>query len=155
MSSASNPRWLAVGTSTQPDPTRAGAEAAEAAMRGVDPGLVVVFCSDRKDPAKVIAAVNATTGGVPLVGATTAGEISTGWAGDDGVVVTAVGGSGLTVATAAATGIGGRGRAAGAEVAACAADLDPALHRVLLLLPDGLSGANQEIVRGAYSVLGA
>jgi hypothetical protein len=46
-------------------------------------------------------------------------------------------------------------REAGARVAGAAADVAHKPHRVLLVLSDGLAGDQQEIVRGAYSVLGA
>jgi len=111
---------------------------------------------------------------VPMVGCSTAGEISAAGPGDAGVVVTALGGPGFAVATAAADAGGGRLREAGAEVAAAldavdthgAADRAGAAnadggdsphrpHRVLLLLTDGLAGDQAEIVRGAYRVVGA
>ena len=155
MSCASDQRWFAVGTSTSTDPVAAGGEAVTAALTGPDPKLIVVFCSGTLDPALVARGANAAAGGVPLIGASTAGEIATDRAGDAGVVATAIGGPGITAATAAVGTIDGRHREAGALVAGCAADLDPGVDRVLLLLPDGLSGAHQEIIRGAYSVLGA
>jgi hypothetical protein len=37
----------------------------------------------------------------------------------------------------------------------CLADVEPLEHRVLLMFTDGLAGDQQEIVRGAYSVVGA
>ncbi len=40
-------------------------------------------------------------------------------------------------------------------MARAAGELKPEAHRVLLLLTDGLAGDQQEIVRGAYGVLGA
>ena len=46
-------------------------------------------------------------------------------------------------------------RGAGADAAACLREVDERPHRVLLLLTDGLAGDQQEIVRGAYGVVGA
>jgi hypothetical protein len=46
-------------------------------------------------------------------------------------------------------------RQAGATVAGTVERLDPRPHKVLLLLTDGLGGDQQEVVRGAHSVLGA
>ena len=40
-------------------------------------------------------------------------------------------------------------------MAACFEHVEPSRHRALLLLSDGLAGNQQEVVRGAYSVLGA
>src|SRR5918996_1673550 len=94
-------------------------------------------------------------GDTPLIGCSTAGEISTAGPGDAGVVVTALGGNGFDVATAAADAAGGRLREAGAEVAGCLDRVADKAHRVLLLLTDGLAGDQAEIVRGAYRVVGA
>ncbi|MDQ1516952.1 MAG: hypothetical protein QOE80_2782, partial [Actinomycetota bacterium] len=91
----------------------------------------------------------------PLIGCTTAGEIATGGPGDTSVVVMALGGAGLSIATTAATGLSHRIREASAEAAGCMAQLDARPHRVLLMLSDGLSGDQQEVVRGAYGVVGA
>jgi hypothetical protein len=46
-------------------------------------------------------------------------------------------------------------RDAGAEVAACAGEAPDHPHQALLLLTDGLAGDQTEVVRGAYSVVGA
>jgi hypothetical protein len=69
-------------------------------------------------------------------------------------VVLALGGAGFSVATAACDAHGDL-RAAGEAVARCAEDVRDRPHRVLLLLTDGLAGDQQEVVRGAYSVVGA
>jgi hypothetical protein len=71
------------------------------------------------------------------------------------VVVTALGGEGFSIATALATGASGRLRLASAEVAASVSRVAERPHKVLMLLSDGLSGDQQEVVRGAYSVVGA
>ena len=155
MTDCSEARWFGVGSSTCSDSQRAGAQAAEGALSGADAKLAVVFYSDRHDPKAVLAGINATTGGIPLIGATTGGEIANGWAGDAAVVVTAIGGTEISATTAMACGVSTGHRAAGASVAACVERLDAAEHRVLLMLPDGLAGSQQEIIRGAYSVLGA
>ena len=71
------------------------------------------------------------------------------------MVVTALGGEGFSVATAAASLGGERLSEGGAAVASCLSDVADREHQVLLLLTDGLAGNQQEIVRGAYSVAGA
>jgi hypothetical protein len=91
---------------------------------------------------------------VPLIGCSTAGEITGEGPADAGVVVMALGGEGFAAVTASADqSIGGR--AAGAEVAAGVASLDDKSHTVMLLLSDALAGDQQEVIRGAYGVLGA
>ena len=148
-------RWLAVGRSGDPDARLAGAEAARTALVGDDPRLLIVFCWEGYDLTELLAGIAAEAGTVPVVGCSTAGEISASGPGDNGVVITAIGGSGFSVATAAArVGPGGL-REASADAAACVADLGPGEHQVLLLLTDGLSGDQQEVVRGAYQQVGA
>lgn len=148
-------RWLAVGRSSDPDARTAGAEAAAQALTGTDAKLLVVFCSDAFDLPALLEGINETAGGVPLVGCSTAGEISGSGPGDAGVVVTALGGDGFSVATGSADNASQHLREASARAAFCIDALEDKPHRVLLLLTDGLAGDQQEIVRGAYSVVGA
>lgn len=148
-------RWLAVGQSGLPEARAAGKAAAAEAVIGDDPKLLVVFCGESYDLPELLAGIRDIAGDTPLVGCSTAGEISTAGPGDAGVVVTALGGPGFEVATAAADASGGRLREAGAEVAAALDRLPDKEHKVLLLLTDGLVGDQSEIVRGAYRVVGA
>jgi hypothetical protein len=114
----------------------------------------VVFASDGYDGGELLAGVGEVAPDVPLVGCSTAGEIATSGPGDAGVVVLALGGCGFSVATRVAE-MAGSLRGAGEVVAGCAADVASSAHRVLLLLSDGLAGDQQEVVRGAYAVVGA
>ncbi|MDP8992973.1 MAG: FIST C-terminal domain-containing protein [Actinomycetota bacterium] len=148
-------RWLALGQSDEPDAGGAGARAARRALAHADAKLLVVFCSEAYDLDRLLAAVNEESGQVPLVGCSTAGEIGTSGPGDAGVVVMALGGADFTVRTAVAPGASGDLRGAGATVAACVDGVAHRPHRVLLLLSDGLAGDQQEVVRGAYGVVGA
>jgi hypothetical protein len=148
-------RWLAVGRSDDHDAGRAGEAAAAQALIADDAQLLLVFCSHSYDLGDLLAAINERSGGVPLIGCSTAGEIATDGPGDAGVVVTALGGPGFTVSTASAVEASEDLRASGARVAQCALELNDHPHRVLMLLTDGLAGDQQEIVRGAYGVIGA
>ena len=148
-------RWVGIGQSSESDERHAGATAASAALIGDDPRLLVTFCSDSYDLDGLLAEIRRHAKGTPLIGCSTAGEIATGGPGDAGVVVMALGGSGFSVSTAAASCVTKGLRGAGAEVAACMNAVEERPHRVLLLLTDGLAGDQQEIVRGAYGVVGA
>ena len=147
-------RWVGVGQAgwSEPDP---GARAVERALVDDDAKLLIVFCSGSHDPASVIRQINEQSGGVPLIGCSTAGEIATQGPGDASVVVTALGGDGFSVANGLATNASFDLRGAGGAAARCMSAVDDRAHRVLLLLTDGLAGDQQEIVRGAYQVLGA
>jgi hypothetical protein len=117
--------------------------------------LLVVFCSPSHDLPLLMRMIRARSGDVPLVGCTTAGEIATGANGDASVVVAALGGPGFAIQTAAASDASRDLRAAGARAARCLGSDEDRPYRALLLLTDGLAGDQQEIVRGAYGVLGA
>ena len=148
-------RWFAVGESVASDSRTAGADAAAQALVGTGARLLIVFASDSYDHVELLRGIREQAADVPLVGCSTAGEISTSGPGDAGVVVAAIGGEGFSVATAAATGASSRLRDAGAEAASCLNDVVERSNTVLLLLTDGLAGDQAEIVRGAYSVAGA
>jgi hypothetical protein len=154
-SNAVSRRWLGVGYSADCDARAAGAAAADAALRESDPKLLIVFCSDSYDLEALLEAVNERSGGAPLIGCSTAGQIARDGHGDASVVVTALGGEGFSVQTASAADASERLRDAGAEAAACAADDADRPHRVLVMLSDALGGDQQEVIRGAYGVLGA
>ena len=148
-------RWMSVGSSDHHDPRTAGTEAAAAAITGPDPTLLVVFCSGRLDPAEVLAGIGTVAAGVPLIGCSSDSEITSAGPGEGRVVVTALGGSGLAARTAFGTGSSGGQRAAGAAAAACVEPVADLPHTALLLLTDGLVGDQEEIVSGAYEVVGA
>lgn len=149
-------RWVGVGhaPAAAGDARDAGRRAAATAVQGSDPALLLVFATPYADLGEIARGVRShVDADVPVIGCTTSGEISGLTVGSGGVVVVALGGPGLTARTAAA-GLADGPRAAGIAAAGCVADLDRP-HRALLLLTEGLTGSRSEIVRGAYSVVGA
>jgi hypothetical protein len=149
-------RWVGAGASADPDAAAAGRLACAAALAGrTDAALLVVFASESLDLPRLTAAVRDTAPGVPLIGCSTAGEIAASGATDSGVVVTALGGPGFRVATASASVTDVGLRAAGSAVARAADEVASSPYRVLLVLSDGLAGDQEDIVRGAYAIVGA
>ena len=148
-------RWFGVGRSALSDSAKAGAMAAAAAVVGEDAKLIVVFASASHDLGALLGGIRGRTGATPLIGCSTAGEIASDGPGDAGVVVAAFGGSGFVARTSVARGVSTRLRDAGAEVAAAAGEAPNHPHHALLLLTDGLAGDITDVVRGAYSTLGA
>jgi hypothetical protein len=146
---------VSVGQSTDTDSYNAGVDAANVALAGRTAALMIVFCSDSHDLEQLLAGINDASGNAPLIGCSTAGEIATAGPADLSVVITALGGEGFSIATAAASLDDDRLSEGGAAVASSLAQVEEREHRVLLLLTDGLAGDQQEIVRGAYSVAGA
>jgi hypothetical protein len=63
-------RWFAVGSAEEPSP--------EAGARG-DAKLLVVFCSQSHDLPALVGRIGDRSGGVPLIGCTTAGDPVVGW----------------------------------------------------------------------------
>jgi hypothetical protein len=148
-------RWFGIGSSTVANARAAGAEATVGARSGAEAKLLVVFCSDQYELTELLAGVRAQAGEAEVIGCSTAGEITTDGPGDASVVVVALGGDGFSVATGIATGASDDLRGTGERAAACIERLEHREHRALILLTDGLAGNQQEIVRGAHSVLGA
>lgn len=145
-------RWCGVGCSSQPDAQTAGAEAAAGAMAAPDAKLIIVFTSDAHEAEPLLAGIRGVTREVPLIGCSTAGEITPAGPADASVVILALGGPGFTVATAEASTRHGS-RQAGEDVAGCLRQID-APHKVLVMLPDSAVPNHQEIVCGAHSQAG-
>lgn len=146
-------RWFGVGFCA--GARGAGARAADDALVHDDPKLLIVFCSQAQDLRQSLRQIRERAGDVPLIGCTTAGQFAAVGPIDPGVVVMALGGEGFAVRTTVAAEASGNLREAGARVARGLPDRADLPHKVLLLLSDGLSGDQQEIVRGAHGVLGA
>jgi len=147
-------RWFGSGESRETDSYAAGVAAARAAVAGRTAKLVVVFSAIGHDFEALLAGVREVTGPVPLVGCSTFGQFTADGVSVHGVAVAAFGGPGFTVSAAVSRGASERRREAGSEVAGSIAEVEAA-HKILLLLCDGLTREQQEIVRGAYSVGGA
>ena len=147
-------RWLSVGSSDLADSAAAGRAAALAATGGKTAKLLIAFASHGHAPQALLDAIAEVTHNAPLIGCTTAGEIAASGPTDNGVVIVALGGSGFNVRSASAVAAEGQLRDASATVAGCARGLEGEF-KALLLLSDGLGGDQEEVVRGAYSVVGA
>ena len=147
-------RWFGSGHSTSEDADAAGSEAARAALAGRSASLLMIFCSINYDMSRLVNAVRKEAGdGTIIVGCSSMGQVVAPAATDNSVVVAALGGPGFQVSTRLARGAAARQRDAGAEAAGCLADVDSP-NTILMLLNDGLTGEQHEVVRGAYGVVG-
>src|SRR5262249_16043732 len=70
-------------------------------------------------------------------------------------VVVVCGGGDFVVTTTCASGLHERPRAVGEELATALLPLPETRYRVVIMLTDALAGDQQEMIRGAYGVLGA
>src|SRR5947207_1494342 len=154
MTSEAGRRWVHVGHSLDPDARTAGAAATRQARGGDDPGLLMVFASFRYDLRELLDGVHDEAGATPVIGCSTAGEIGPGPVLRPGVVVVGLGG-GFTVRTTYAAGLADRARDVGEQIARALLPLPATPNSVVVLLTDALCGDQQEMVRGAYGVLGA
>ena len=150
-------RWFGVGRSSLGDSAEAGRAAASAALDGRPAALLMVFSSDGYDPRELLAGIGSVSAGAPLIGCSTAGELSDEGAGDNSVVIAAIGGAGFRVRTAAGLASSTGLRKAGASAGSCVADLGPedAGNRVMVLLSDGRAGDQAEVIRGVHEVVGS
>ena len=148
-------RWMGVGRSADPDARQAGAQATRLAVTHEGAKLLIVFGSHSYDPVALAEGIASAAPGVPVIGCSTRGEIAEDGPAEHTVVVTALGGSGFSVATADEDGLTGRQRESGAAVAHCAGQVADLPYKVLLLLTDGYTRSQENILRGAYSVVGA
>jgi len=151
---AQTARWGGAGHAAGPDPAAAGREAARAAIDGrPDPGLLLVFAPLEADLPAILGAVAAAAPDVPIAGCAAYGQFTAGDFRRDGVLVLALGGTGLEVSIAPVA--SDDPRDAGARAAACIGDVAHLPHRVLLLFTDEECEGQADLVRGAYSVVGA
>ncbi|MFC4072043.1 FIST signal transduction protein [Actinoplanes subglobosus] len=145
-------RWFGVGRSLAADPATAGTQACREALGGRRADLLIVFASLTHATLEMARAVHAEAGGdVLMIGCSTSGEFTTDGRGA-GVVVNALGG--YTASVRAVPHEVDDLYEAGMRAASCLDDVD-AENRVVLLLGDGRSSDQQEMVRGAYTVAGA
>lgn len=158
---SSSDHWVRVGSSLAPDGRIAGEEAAAQAQADGPATLLMVFCSAHYDTREVLAGVCAATpDDVVVVGGTTMGEIAECRPGPEqpgltpAVVTMALGGPGFQVTSTVVRGASEHRRESGAASAAAMSAIT-APHQVLLMIADGLTREQHELVRGAYSVLGA
>ncbi len=147
-------RWFGVGRSTDPDARAAGVDATREALAGRRASLVIVFCPADFDSAALLEGVSAAADGVPLIGCSGIAQLASGAPAEPCVVVSALGGEGFEIKTSVSLNVSSGQRAAGEQVAEAVETLTSE-HKVLLLLADGLTGEQHELVRGAYSVAGA
>jgi hypothetical protein len=148
-------RWLKVGRSAETDSRRAGEDAARQAVEADDVRLLLAFCTANHDPAAILTGINGVGGGAPVIGCSTRVVITPDGPEATNVTVVALGGPGFSVATAVADRAGDEPRAAGARAAGCVAQVEDLPYRVLIMFTDGKPVRQEDVLAGAYRVLGA
>src|SRR3954454_117481 len=154
-------RWMNVGRSVHADPRTAGAQATALAQADRTATLLLVFCPPTIDLAAMLAGIcSVAADETTIAGCTTFGEIAPVPVGsqepvpDESVVVIALGGPGFEAVCVADRDVSEHRRESGTAIAA-AMERVTLPFRAQLILADGLSREQHEIVRGTYSILGA
>ncbi len=148
---------LGVGISENPDPFAAGKQAAGAVCeqaQGNYFNLLIVFASVKFDQQALIRGIKSVCHNAPIIGCSSAGEISTAGSTKDSVAIMGINSSSATFSTGLGCGLSQDARAAGQRCAREAAKARPGKRHAFIILPDGLSGNGAEIIRGTQEVLG-
>ncbi len=147
-------RAVRVGHSWDGDPYEAGRSATAEALDVADPKVLLVFASFEYDLPRLLAGVTSAAGTVPVLGCSTSGEIGPRPEWCNGVVVLCLAGA-FEVSIGYATGLHEDSRAVGESVGRALLPLPDSRYRFTVMLTDALAGDQQEMIRGAYGVLGA
>lgn len=148
---------VGVGESNDKDSFKAGQEAASEALskHGGTPEALIVFGSTRFDHRQLLSGITSVVGDIPMVGGTTAGEISTSGFTTQSVVIMALSADTLDFAT-------GIGKNMSQDEVACGVALvDDIRGKIslkkalsLLVFPNGMGGDGVKVIDGLHSVLG-
>ncbi|RLE26311.1 MAG: hypothetical protein DRJ65_05785 [Acidobacteria bacterium] len=144
---------VTVGTSNNEDSFSAGVEAAKAALtdREHPPEALLVFGSCRFEHRKLLEGIASVTGSLPMVGGTTAGEISTCGFGTESVVLMALSSSVLSFATGIGKRMSDDEKACGGALVQdlkTKASLEDAL--TLVVFPNGMGGDGARVIEGLH-----
>jgi hypothetical protein len=146
---------VGVGTSNDSNPKKAGAEACNQALQKVsDPELVVVFSSVKHDQREMINGVKEISKDTPLVGCSTAGEITTEGPTEGNVAVMAIKSESINFTVGKGGDLKSGAREAGAELAKNIMGKSKEKINCLIMFSDVLNGNGAEVVRGIQDMLG-
>ncbi len=146
-----------VGLSKNKDPYQAGYEACKIAVqksgsKHID--LLVSFASSSFDQPELVRGVREAGGGAPLIGCSTAGEITSDGPNTKSVGVMAISSDRIKFTTGLGRNVKDGPKEAGEAVAREIKEKATEPLKVFLMLPDVLTGNGAEIVRGVLNVLG-
>ena len=148
---------VGVGQSNDKDSFKAGQYAASEALNkhsGI-PDVLIAFAAMRFEHQKLLNGISSVTGNIPIVGGTTAGEISTTGFATQSVVIMALSSENNTFVT-------GIGLNMSNDEIACSKALIDDIQKKrpledalsLLIFPNGMGGDGSKIIDGLHSVLG-
>lgn len=130
-------------------------QASERALDGRTPVLMVVFGCAGYAGSELLAGVAERAAGAEVIGCSVPSHISSDGPSEEGVLVLALGGDGFRVSTASASSQDGPRTAGQAAAERLERAENPEARELLMLLTASQAGDQNEIIRGAYGVLGA
>ena len=147
-----------IGVSVLTDSYKAGAEAAGKALKELGQkkaDVLMVFAAPKFKQQKMVNGIKSVTKNIPMIGGTTAGEISTQGLSVKSVVVMAINSKDIEFYVGQGKNIAKNEVNAGKQLAKSV--LKKALKKnanTLVMLPDGLAGDGLAVIQGAQKVLG-
>jgi hypothetical protein len=139
--------------STHPNAFKAGKQAARRAIDQLSapPAIIWAFASTRYDQQQLMDGIHCVSGGVPLLGCTTDGEVSTSGLSNDSLVVMALSSDRISFHTAAVEQLSRDSYAAGMRLAE---QLRHIKFNYLQIFSDGLCGNATRIIEGIQKIAG-
>lgn len=139
---------LVTGLASDKDSTSATKTALDEALGklgGASPALAIVHSSSQCDYSRVLSTVRERTGGIPVVGCSTAGHFTEARIGQGGVAIGLVSSDSMGFHTAMAQGLKKDPENAVRKLARSIPQVDPGRHLTVILFADGLSGTGEEL----------
>jgi len=147
-----------IGVSTNTDDYKAGEEAAKKAIEELgekNPDVLIIFAAPKFKHQRMLDGVSSITKKTPMIGGTTAGEISTYGLSVNSVVVMALKSEDIDFFVGIGKGISKSENKAGRQLAKSVLKKpSKKSKKTLLMLPDGLAGDGLRVIQGAQEVLG-
>lgn len=147
-----------IGISMSIDDYNAGAEAAKMALESLgdkNPDALIVFAAPKFNHKKLLNGIISITKDAPMIGGTTAGEISTFGLSVNSVVIMALKSKDIEFYAGIGKGIGKNEEGAGKELAKNILKKAAKKNaKTLIIFPDGLAGDGLKIIKGAQKILG-
>ena len=147
-----------IGVSTNTNDYNAGVESAKKALESLgseNPDALIIFAAPKFNHKKMLKGVTSITKKTPMIGGTTAGEISTFGLSVNSVVIMALKSKDVKFYVGIGQGISKNEENAGKELARnVLKKASKKTAKSLIMLPDGLAGDGLRVIQGVQKILG-
>src|SRR3989338_1229007 len=149
---------IGVGVSTNTNDYNAGMEAAKRALENIgdkNADVLIIFAAPKFNHKKLLDGITSIAKETPMIGGTTAGEISTFGLSVNSVVIMALKSKDIEFHIGIGKGISKNEEKAGKELAKNILKRTSKKNaKTLIMLPDGLAGDGLRVIKGTQKVLG-